>query len=165
MKQLLQFTLALCLIAAIIVIACKKSSSNNTVPTTSLNQLFAGLNSIPENFTVTAGRDTIIYGTSDSTLLHFYTNSFKDANGNVITSGTIYVQLTEMYKAGEMIRNRATTVANGHILQSCGQINIVQRKVMDEWFLLTNMVSGLSSQDLLPSKWNCIMEVTLMQIL
>ena len=57
--------------------------------------------------------------------MHFYTNSFKTAAGAIITSGTINLQLVEMYKPGDMIANRATTMANGRILQSGGQVNII----------------------------------------
>lgn len=87
--------------------------------------MLSGLRSTPQNFNIAAGRDTIIYGASDGTALHFYANSFKDASGNIITSGTIDIQLTEMYKPGEMICNRTTTITNdGQLLQSGGEINI-----------------------------------------
>ena len=111
MKQTLRAALAVCLTAAIIVVACKKSSNNTTGPTLSLNQLFAGLRTSPQNLSVTAGRDTMVFG-ANGTMLHFYTNSFKDASGNIVTSGTVNLQLIEMYKPGDMIANRATTTAN-----------------------------------------------------
>jgi hypothetical protein len=57
-------------------------------------------------------------------MLHFYTNSFKNAGGCIITSGTINLQLVEMYKARDMICNRASTMASGQILASGGQIAI-----------------------------------------
>ena len=90
--------------------SCEKTNTSSTYIVFHLNQLFSGLRSTPQNFTVTAGRDTTIYGTNN-TLLHFYTNSFKDAGGNIIQSGTVYIQLIEMYKPGDMICNRATTMA------------------------------------------------------
>ncbi len=53
------------------------------------------------------------------TLIHF-----KDGSGNIITTGTVYLQLTEMYKAGDMICNRTTTFANGQMLASGGEITM-----------------------------------------
>jgi len=125
MKKLF-FALSLIYITVIILLfSCNKPSySPGTAGQTSLNQLFASIRSTPQTLSVTAGRDTIVYG-ANGTMLHFYTYSFKDAAGNIITSGTIDLQLTEMYKAGDMISNRATTFANGQILQSSGQINMV----------------------------------------
>ena len=119
------FPIALLAIAAIAFIASCKKSHNATVTagTPSLNQLFAGLRSTPQNFSVTAGRDTVVYG-SKGTKLHFYANSFQNAAGAIITSGTVYLSLIEMYKPGDMIANRATTMANGQILQSGGQITM-----------------------------------------
>ncbi|MDR3681984.1 MAG: hypothetical protein P4L41_18580 [Flavipsychrobacter sp.] len=113
----------------IAIISCKKTTYPNYTPpgsttvTPSLNQLFAPLRSTPQSIYVVAGRDTVVYGTN-GTMLHFYANSFKDAMGNVIPNGIINLQLIEMYKAGDMIRNRATTMANGQILQSGGQITM-----------------------------------------
>ncbi len=124
MKIFLKISLALCFSTSIIVVACKKP--NYTAgQSTSLNQLFSGLRMTPQNLSVTAGRDTVVFGL-DSTMFHFYSNSFKDANGNIITNGTISLQLVEMYKPGDMIRNRATTItSSGQILQSGGEINII----------------------------------------
>ena len=122
MKKVIIPISLLCLIAVFVGISCSKTyNSKGTVQ--SLNQLFADLRTTPQYLSVTAGRDTVVYGTN-GTMLHFYKNSFKDANGNILTSGTVYLQLVEMYKAGDMIRNRATTIANRQILQSAGEINI-----------------------------------------
>jgi hypothetical protein len=71
-----------------------------------------------------AGRDTVIMG-QDSTVMHFYPNSFMLANGNIITTGSINIQLIEMYTPGVMIANGATTTAtDGSMLQSGGQVYI-----------------------------------------
>jgi len=92
--------------------------------TASLNQLFKELRSIPEKQYVTAGvLQTITF--SKGTRLIFYPNSFKDASGNFITSGTVCIEMTEMYKPGDMIANRATTVTTaGELLISGGQVYI-----------------------------------------
>ncbi len=123
-KTFLSFSL-LGIVVFITVLSCSKNYSNNSTVYSpqSLNQLFAGLRSTPQSLSVQAGRDTIIFG-ANGTMLHFYTNSFKTASGTIITSGTINLQLVEMYKAGDMIRNRATTMVSGQILQSAGQVTI-----------------------------------------
>ena len=122
-KALLSFTL-MGVITIALIASCSKNYNSKGTGTQSLNQLFAGLRTTPENLSVTAGRDTIVYG-AQGTMLHFYTNSFKDGSGNIITSGTIYLSLIEMYKPGDMIANRApTTTSTGQLLKSGGEINI-----------------------------------------
>jgi hypothetical protein len=121
MKYILPYAVLLFVITFITIFSCKKT--NNGIAQPSLNQLFSALRTTPQNLSVTAGRDTIVFG-ADSTMLHFYVNSFKDINGNIITSGTVNLQLIEMYKPGDMIANRATTMASGQILQSGGEVNI-----------------------------------------
>lgn len=107
--------------------ACKNGDYNVSQVTTNdralLNQTFNPLRSVPQGFTVNAGSAQVING-SEGTRLEFYPNSFKDANGNIITSGNISIELIEMYTPGMMIANRATTVANGELLISGGQIYI-----------------------------------------
>lgn len=125
MKRIYLFSALLCCVAVMVVFSCKKKTTEPTTYDVShLNQLFSGLRSTPQNFTVQAGRDTILLG-ADSTVLHFYSNTFKDAGGSIITSGAITVQLIEMYRPGEMAANRTSTTANGQLLQSGGQVNIV----------------------------------------
>jgi len=116
-------------IAALFIVSCTKThytcrTCGQTLATSpSLNQLFAGLRTTPQGLSVQAGRDTVVYGT-DGTMLHFYTNSFRNGGGFTITSGIVNLQLVEMYTPGAMIANRATTMANGQILQSSGQVTI-----------------------------------------
>lgn len=113
-------------IVVVTVLSCKKTKSSKISNYTKLpfNQLFVSLRSTPQNFSVAAGRDTIVYGTNTS--LHFYSNSFKDANGSIITGGVINLQLVEMYTPGDMIKNRATTtLSNGQLLRSGGEVNII----------------------------------------
>jgi len=125
MKNILRSTSVFC-IAIVIAISCKKNTDNTStlqpapIP---LNQLFKDLRSLPQIITVKAGRDTMVFG-SKGTMLHFYTYSFKNASGAIITSGTIDLTLVEMYKPGDMIRNRATTIAGTNLLTSGGQIDL-----------------------------------------
>ena len=104
------------------LICCRKTT-NTAYDTSNLKQLFSGLNSTPQSFLVAVGRDTAIQGV-DSTVLHFYPNSFKDLNGNILNSGIVNVKLVEMYGLGIMALNRASTTSNGQLLQSGGQVNI-----------------------------------------
>jgi len=99
MKKVLGSFVVICFVILISVLSCKKNK-NSTFSTTK-NQLFAGLRYTPQTLTVTAGRDTIVFGTS-GTMLHFYATSFY-GSGGIISSGTVNVQLVEMYKPGEEI--------------------------------------------------------------
>ncbi len=105
------------------MLSCKRANTSITPGNPSLNQLFSALRSTPQTFSVTAGRDTIIYG-ANGTMLHFYVNSFKDDSGNTITSGIINIQLVEIYKIGDFIANRTSTITNDSFLTSGGEINI-----------------------------------------
>ncbi|MCF8450732.1 MAG: hypothetical protein K9G49_12750 [Taibaiella sp.] len=90
---------------------------------TKLNALFAALRTTPQTINVTAGKYQVVYG-AKGTKLTFYPNSFKDAGGSIITSGTVTLKLVEMYKPGQMIGERATTTSSGGQLMSGGQIRI-----------------------------------------
>ena len=125
MKKPVVVVAGLSMLAIMIIASCTKnytSSGTISVPMP-INQLFAGLRTTPQSINVTAGRDTVVYG-AQGTRLHFYVNSFKDATGHILTTGTVNLQLTEMYKSGDMIANHTTTMANGQILQSGGQISM-----------------------------------------
>ncbi|MBC7554571.1 MAG: hypothetical protein H7257_11390 [Taibaiella sp.] len=112
------------LVAVTLLAACGKNYSNEPgADPSKLNSLFAELRPAPQILIVTAGTAAQVTGTG-GTALNFYPNSFKDANGHIITSGTVTLQLTEMYSTGDMIANRASTTAAGKILQSGGQINL-----------------------------------------
>ena len=118
------------IVVIVIIASCQKSYNNDnrwSETTPGLNQLFSDFRTAPQNFSISAGHDTIVYG-EKGTGMHFYENSFKDAAGNIITNGTVSIQLTEMYKPGDMISNQATTTsADGQILQSGGEINITAK--------------------------------------
>lgn len=90
---------------------------------TPFNSLFRDLRFKPEVQCVTAGRLTTITF-SRGTRLTFYPNSFKDGAGNLITSGQVCIELTEIYKTGDMIANRVTTMEGSNLLTSGGQVLI-----------------------------------------
>ncbi len=107
-------------------VSCKKKvTEEKTYNMNGKNALFSDLRYAPQRFTVEAGRDTIIFGADSNTIITFYKFSFKDANDNIISKGKVGLELIEMYEAGDMILNRATTEATGNkILQSSGQVRI-----------------------------------------
>lgn len=101
--------------------SCSKDDSS---PATGLDAMFNNLKTASQTFTVEAGTNDTIKG-SKGTLVIFYPGSFVDANGNAITSGSINIELNEIYKPGEMILNRVNTVTNeDNLLTSGGQIHI-----------------------------------------
>lgn len=139
MKKPTQSLFALAITAALFVSSCGKKYDPGPNPSTvydksKLNELFKEFRSTPEVQCVTAGiQQTISF--AKGTRLTFYPNSFKDASGAIITSGTVCLEVTEMYKPGDMIANRATTVTNdGKLLQSGGQVYIKATKDEQEVF-------------------------------
>jgi hypothetical protein len=124
-KNLLIATL-LFLGSSISFIACNKEnvSNPNNNNTAHLKGLFQNLKQTPQAFTIEAGTHQTITG-AKGTLIQFNPNSFKDVNGNIISSGTLQVSLSEMYTPGDMIANRITTTTfNNRLLTSGGCINI-----------------------------------------
>ena len=127
MTRTLLITLVFAFGASVTLVNCKKKDQNTAPPDitkVSSAMMFSELSNKPQTFTVTAGRDEVILG-KDSTIVHFYPYSFKDAAGNILNSGTITIELVEMYKTGKMIANHATTMlSTGEPLKSSGQIYI-----------------------------------------
>ncbi len=109
--------------------SCRKTpteSVSTTTPTSTTwtkSALFAGLRTDPFKFSVDAGVQSVGYG-PQGTKLVFYPHSFKDGSGNIISSGKIEIELTEMYTPGSMIGNNAVTTCNGQLLRSGGQVKI-----------------------------------------
>jgi len=123
MKKSFIYFPGLCLIAIIVIIACKKKSNDVNGTTQSLNQLFSELKDTAQNFTVIAGTYQTLQG-SNGTVIKFYPNSFQDASGSTITTGIINLQIIEMTSLGDMIANRVTTIENGNLLSSSGELYI-----------------------------------------
>ncbi|WP_133162577.1 hypothetical protein [Flavipsychrobacter stenotrophus] len=129
MKRSVNIVIALC-VAIVLYSGCKKEDYHNNTPVvvvpdkTKLYQLFSSLRGTPQTFTVTAGTYQTVTA-SGGTKLKFYPNSFKDASGNIITSGTVTLQITEAYKVGAMIANMAVPVStDGRQLISGGEVKI-----------------------------------------
>ena len=124
MKHIFLFVAAVFIIVSVTLTACKKSANNNTPATTgNLCHLMAGLRNSPQSLSVTAGRDTVIY-CARGTKLHFYTYSFVDVGGHPITSGTVNLSVTEIYKTGDFITNCTSTAAFDSLLNSGGEVFI-----------------------------------------
>jgi hypothetical protein len=125
MKCRFSITHALFVAALVISASCGKdySNINTSADPSKLAGLFSELKPEPQSISVPAGAVASITATG-GTVMHFNASSFKDASGKVITSGTVTVKVTEMYKPGDMIANRASTMSNGKVLKSGGQINI-----------------------------------------
>ena len=125
MKNTLKIAAATLIAAAIAFSACRKNyNSAGATASNSIYPLYAGLVDVPQNFSVQAGRDTVIYA-AQGTMLHFYPYSFKTAQGSTVTSGQVNMQITEMYTPGSMIANRTSTVSSdGRFMKSAGEINI-----------------------------------------
>lgn len=112
--------------ALLLADSCKKPENTSTLETVTTNSdlsTFDALRSTPQTFSVTAGTAKSLLGAA-GTYLRFYPNSFKDKNGNIITSGTVNLELIEAYEVGDMIANRAATVTNTGVLTSSGEVNI-----------------------------------------
>ncbi len=142
MKRNYHILLITCL-ALLMIAGCRKPNNKrttdiNTTPVNtggqpplfpggtqpSLRELFKDLRYTPEKQCVTAGVLQVVTF-SKGTRLTFYPNSFKDAAGNIITSGTVCMEMIEMYKPGDMIANMATTTTTGgDLLRSGGQVYI-----------------------------------------
>lgn len=143
MKQITQL-LSLSLVTATLLLASCTKPDNKRTPDTSFNPgintsppptyqggvkipaytLFAELRSTPQVYCITAGIPQTVTGTKGTKLM-FYPNSFKYANGNIVTDGTVCIELVEMLTPGAMIANMATTqTTDNQLLHSGGQVYI-----------------------------------------
>ncbi len=154
MKKFASVVAACCLLMAVSMPSCKKGgTATPSVAQPSLNQLFAGLRYTPQTFTVQAGRDTAVFG-AQGTLMHFYANTFLHGDGTVITSGTITIQLIEMYKPGDMVANRTTTMTtSGQLLQSGGEVYITASMTTTSQYIGVNGLPSNTTETVLVNKY------------
>ena len=122
-KQLLAPLLLLALVIGLYGCGKDDASLGSSSQIFTLKSLFANLASTPQTFMVTAGQTQTITGTS-GTKITFRPQSFKNGSGGIITSGTIKIELVELYKPSEMIANRVNTVTADQLLTSGGSVNI-----------------------------------------
>jgi hypothetical protein len=116
--------------------SCSNDKKNTVNPTdgNTIQSMFQQLAETPQSFTVTAGTSQSITGVR-GTIITFNPQSFKDASGNIITSGSVNIKLTEAYTPGQMIMNGVTTTTVSHsLLMSGGSVNIVATMNQQEVF-------------------------------
>lgn len=107
--------------------SCSKDDDKGPGPGR-LGAMFDQIRSAPQSFMVKAGINDTITGAKGTKVI-FYPGSFKDNAGNVISSDSIRIELTEIYKPGTMIANRVNTLTtSGKLLTSGGQIHIKAMK-------------------------------------
>jgi len=133
MRKYTRFFTLLSVAAAAMFASCKKeSNSGGTLPpmdsTTEkliLSNLFGGTKTMTsvQEYEIAAGQLQVVRALAKTRLV-FYPNSFKDQNGNTITSGQIKIRIIEMYTPGQVIANRSTTTADGRLLYSGGQVYV-----------------------------------------
>lgn len=125
MKRSHKSLLTLC-IALATATSCHKSNydaGNNTIITDNNASLLEVFKPAPQSFSVIAGVPKDIVG-EQGTLLRFYANSFRDKNGNIIAAGTVNIELTELYSAGDILKNHTSTTTGAGVLTSGGEVYI-----------------------------------------
>ena len=129
MKMACRSLIVLCTLAVLFATSCSKPSVTGSKPVpvpdkSRLNTLFAAFHTTPQYLQVTAGAYHVVYG-ANGTKLSFYPNSFRDAKGNMLTSGTVTIRLVEVYSHEQMMADRVATTAGGTLLTSGGQVQIL----------------------------------------
>lgn len=121
MKKIIKSLLSLSLIW--MITSCEKDElvTSSSKKQFDMASFFAQTEPNRQNFTVTAGQYNQITGIK-GTKITFFANSFKRANGQIVTSGTINIVLQEMLTGPEMILANKSTTSNGGLLKSGGQI-------------------------------------------
>ena len=110
------------LFSTLVISSCKKFIENNTP--NNVSELLSQLKDEPQIFNVQAGTFQDIIG-AKGTRIHFNPSSFKNNNGDVITSGTVKIELIETPKASDMLLNQVSTLTtNNLMLESGGSFNI-----------------------------------------
>jgi PBP1b-binding outer membrane lipoprotein LpoB len=115
-------TTIIILFSTLVISSCKKLIENNTP--NNVSELLNQLKDEPQIFNVQAGTFQDIIG-AKGTRIHFNPSSFKNNNGDVITSGTVKIELIETPKASDMLLNQVSTLTtNNLMLESGGSFNM-----------------------------------------
>ncbi len=113
-------------VALLLTMSCNKSdydAGNNTILGNNTSSLLDEFHVASTSFSVVAGITKEIQG-PQGTFLRFYPNSFKDKDGNEISTGTVNIELTEMYAAGDILKYYTSTNTGSDLLTSGGQVLI-----------------------------------------
>ncbi len=131
--------LVYCSVLSLFAVSCRKSDYKasalvNATDKTQLNTIFQSLRSIPQVVTVTAGVYTE-FRLAQGTKFRFYPHSFKDKNGQTISSGVVTLSIIEMYTAGQALANRSVSITGNLILKNQGDIYITASMNGEEIFV------------------------------
>ncbi len=103
------------------ILSCHKNESNTTT-SGQMAPFFQQTQVQSQTFAVTAGQFSQVTG-AKSTQLYIYPGSLVLPNGNAAT-GSVQVELKELYTHGDMILSNATTTSGSQLLQSGGELYI-----------------------------------------
>jgi hypothetical protein len=107
-------------VVQVLILSCHKNGSTSTSGGGQLAGFFQQTQVPSQSFTITGGQFNNITG-SKGTQLYIYAGSLLHQNGSAVT-GSVQVQLQEIYSHGDMILSNATTTSDSFLLQSGGEI-------------------------------------------
>ena len=118
MKNHIKTIMAAAMAIALGLTSCNKDSSQTQ--TSDLKNTFSQTRVQSQTFTANAGNYSRIVGTKGTVIL-ISPGSLLHQDGSTVT-GTVNIELKEIYSAGDMILSNTTTTSNGNLLQSSGEI-------------------------------------------
>ena len=131
MKQSIFSTIAIAV--AISFTACKKNKDTyvqQDVFEQKVKTFFDANAPKYESFTINASTGGLLL-TSKGTKINFPANAFKKANGQLVT-GSVTVQVKDMYQAADMLLANRPTEAGGQMLISYGEMTVKANQGADE---------------------------------
>ena len=111
-------------IVLLFLTACKRTET--TPGANILQNFFAGTRVTSQAFSINATNYNTITG-AKSTIIRIPGGSLINKNGVTVT-GTVNIELKEIYSKGDMILSNATTTCNGGMLQTGGEIYLIARQ-------------------------------------
>jgi hypothetical protein len=116
-----------CLISSLgflfIISSCTKRPTDDITPTdNSFNNFFSNQRNERQTFTLNSDVDNVITG-ANGTKVYIGGGTLRNQSGEQIT-GNVTITLKEVFELSDMILNNATTMANGQILTSGGEVYV-----------------------------------------
>ena len=135
------------LISSLFFFSCDENK-DTPLPYNNLNDFFEGKAPSMQSFTVDPSTTQTITG-SQGTEITFYANSFVDAQGIAVT-GSVTVELQEIFKKGDMIWSDRMTISNNQLLESGGELYLNatsggQKVFMNQDYLMNVPISNATS--------------------